>query len=30
MSALPATYRIARVLEMRLEGIWIEEDLKNK
>lgn len=30
LPTLPVAYRIARVLEMRLEDIWVEEDLKNK
>ena len=30
LPTLPVAYRIARVLEMKLEDIWIEEDLKDK
>ncbi|MCP1124546.1 helix-turn-helix transcriptional regulator [Bacillus sp. 3103sda1] len=28
LPTLPVAYRIARALEMRLEDIWIEEDLE--
>ncbi|MES1049966.1 helix-turn-helix transcriptional regulator [Bacillus thuringiensis] len=30
LPTLPVAYRIARVLEMKLEDIWIEENLKDK
>ncbi len=30
LPTLPVAYRIAKVLDMRLEDIWIEDDYKGK